>query len=118
MGGTLALASPSNYHIEYAKGPAGFIAGKLPGQTGWYCAINAPREDFVLATQDRTGCAKTQTPSPQRRPGPAPKQERVFGRDRPRNGVLFVPRSRTPPRRRCIHKNSYLLYQSVDRSVC
>ena len=34
-------------------------------------------------------------PPPQRRPGPAPKQERVFGRDRPRNvGVLFVPRSR------------------------
>ena len=31
----------------------------------------------------------------------------LFGRDRPWKGVLFVPRSRTPPRRRCIHKNVF-----------
>ena len=54
------LGGNTNYHIEYTEnGPAGFRAGKNPGHTGWYCAINAPGEDFKLATQDRSGCAKS-----------------------------------------------------------
>ena len=54
-------------------------------------------------------------PSSQRRPGPAPKQERVFGRDRPRKTSRSSVRSAIPnPASPALHKfRIYYKYVTV-----